>query len=64
MKNLGVHNKNKLRFKFGKFKFKNGTVSIVAYHYIREPSFSNYKNFNYLKFSNFKKQIVLKKIFK
>ena len=40
-----------------KFKFKNGTVSIVAYHYIREPSFSNYKNFNYLKFSNFKKQI-------
>ena len=40
-----------------KFKFKKNTVSIVAYHYIREPNFSKYKNFNYLKFSKFRKQL-------
>ncbi len=40
-----------------KFKFKNNTVSIVAYHYTRELSFSKYRNFNFLKFSEFKKQL-------
>ncbi len=40
-----------------KYKFEKNTVSIVAYHYIRESNNSNYQNFNFLKVKDFEKQL-------
>ena len=40
-----------------KIKFKKNTVSIIAYHYVREIKKSNYPNLKGIEYNLYKKQI-------